>query len=226
MNASVVPLRLVGVSANGMDWTSDIYNAGTRRCVELADRYLAPGSRVLDFGCGMGLVSLLLHEMGHRPLGVDIDIANRPEKPAPTGAKWATYEAEIENPELIRDSWRVLQEHYGIEFETFDGTHVPAEDGAFDAVVAHAVYEHIEPDELPAVLGEVGRVTRQGGHFFVFRTPRELAYLEKLSSRLGMAGHERLCEEEAVSRMLGEHGFEVGQAEVTDLLPSFVPKGQ
>lgn len=39
----------------------------------LIDAMLAPGSRVLDAGCGPGRVGAILHERGHTVVGVDAD---------------------------------------------------------------------------------------------------------------------------------------------------------
>jgi len=39
----------------------------------LVDAMLAPGSRVLDAGCGPGRVGAILHEHGHAVVGVDAD---------------------------------------------------------------------------------------------------------------------------------------------------------
>ena len=40
---------------------------------EFVHSFLAPGSRVLDAGCGTGRVGLRLHDLGHRVVGVDAD---------------------------------------------------------------------------------------------------------------------------------------------------------
>jgi SAM-dependent methyltransferase len=39
----------------------------------LVDAMLPPGGRVLDAGCGPGRVGAVLHERGHRVVGVDVD---------------------------------------------------------------------------------------------------------------------------------------------------------
>lgn len=39
----------------------------------LVDALLAPGSRVLDAGCGPGRTGAVLHDRGHRVTGVDVD---------------------------------------------------------------------------------------------------------------------------------------------------------
>jgi SAM-dependent methyltransferase len=42
----------------------------------LADHRLAPGSRVLDIGCGVGWTTLFLAEAGYQTLGIDLVEAN------------------------------------------------------------------------------------------------------------------------------------------------------
>lgn len=54
----------------------------------LIDAIVAPGSRVLDAGCGQGRISGALHRRGHDVIGVDIDpvllAAAREDNPGPT----------------------------------------------------------------------------------------------------------------------------------------------
>lgn len=128
----------------GMDWISDIYVHGTRRCVELMDQYLPRGASVLDFGCGMGLVTVLLGKLGFRVTGMDIDIGNQASlQPAALEAPWGSMEAELEYPSFLGDCWNLLSRRFGNEFIKFDGKHVPVASNSLDGVVSHAVYEHI-----------------------------------------------------------------------------------
>ncbi|NUN70029.1 MAG: methyltransferase domain-containing protein [Bacteroidetes bacterium] len=70
-----------------------------------------------------------------------------------------------------------VQEYIGVEIDTersrttskadlfYDGTRIPCEDGAFDAVLANEVFEHVfNPD---AFLMEVNRVLKPGGKFLI-----------------------------------------------------------
>lgn len=54
----------------------------------LVDAMVAPGSRVLDAGCGTGRLAHALHRRGHRSVGVDVDPvlveAARADRPGPT----------------------------------------------------------------------------------------------------------------------------------------------
>jgi 2-polyprenyl-6-hydroxyphenyl methylase/3-demethylubiquinone-9 3-methyltransferase len=100
-----------------------------------------PGTahRILDLGCGAGLVANDLVQRGFEVLGVDLaaealEVAARHD---PTGrARW-----------LLADV-RALP--------------LPAE--SFDVVCAMDLLEHVEP--VDAVIGEVARILRPGGLFF------------------------------------------------------------
>ena len=52
------------------------------------DALVAPGSRVLDAGCGTGRVGAELARRGHRVVGVDSDASMLAEAPAVDGALW------------------------------------------------------------------------------------------------------------------------------------------
>lgn len=97
----------------------------------------APQPCVVDLGCGRGD-------------GVDLVRAARPD------AQWIGIDiaqsAEVD--ERRRDD---------AEFRTFDGIHLPLEDGSVDVVYSQQVFEHVEqPDPL---LADVARVLRAGGIF-------------------------------------------------------------
>jgi SAM-dependent methyltransferase len=126
---------------------------------------------------------------------------------------------------LIRDCWDTLGPLYDVGFVSFDGRNIPFEDGYFDGVIMHAVFEHLLVEEIPAMLREIHRVTAPGGFLFVFRTPREGSYLEGLSRRLGLAAHEKLYREEEVESLASAAGFHLAGRNVTDMLPAFPPRG-
>jgi SAM-dependent methyltransferase len=105
----------------------------------LADDYiprLASGS-VIDLGCGAG----------------DSVVQFRDVNPA---VRWVGVDVE-RSPEVAS------RRRTDAEFVTFDGVHLPFEDGSYDAVYCKQVLEHVrEPGPL---LTEVARVLRPGGVF-------------------------------------------------------------
>src|SRR4029077_242643 len=96
------------------------------------------GRRVLDLGCGKGRFARALGEQGARVVGLDVSAAML-EEAAGTGL------------DRVRGSARRL----------------PFETASFDRVVAVEVFEHLAPEALDGVCGEVWRVLRPGGIFVV-----------------------------------------------------------
>ena len=99
---------------------------------------LAGSTRMLDAGCGEGQVGRLAGRIEGMQLVVGVD---------PT---WA---------QVVEASRR----GGGVAVGRASATHLPFEDGAFDAVVACLVFEHIS--DVDGALAEVARVLRLGGRF-------------------------------------------------------------
>jgi len=100
--------------------------------------YIKPGMRVLDCGCGPGAISVGLAEAvgpaGH-VTGVDF------------GESQIEVAKAHSNPNLI--------------FRVASVYKLPFEDGAFDLVFSHALFEHLA-DPIRGI-SEIGRVLRPGG---------------------------------------------------------------
>lgn len=97
-------------------------------CVDLIARYLQPGARILDVGCGIGAYAGPLTERGYRWTGCEV----RPEFVAQASAKGLDVRA------------------------TAAGERLPFADGAFDAAIAIEVLEHVE--DYDAIVTEIRRV--------------------------------------------------------------------
>ncbi len=96
---------------------------------------LAPGSRVLDAGCGASIFPIHLAACGHRVSAVDLH--------PPQGL-------------AAMHGVRVDYRKAGID-------RLPFPDWEFDAVFCISVIEHLGREGIPAVLQELGRVVRPGG---------------------------------------------------------------
>lgn len=207
-----------------MDWSSRLWLDGTRRCVNKMGCYLSRENTVLDFGCGLGLVSALLATCGYQVSGVDIDAGNQPEVACKSSlAPWASLEEEIRQPGMMENMWKGLEGEFGVQFKNYDGQVLPWSDQSFNAAVAHGVIEHISPSLLPMTFQELFRVLSPGGYLFIFRTPRDMAYLEKLARMVGLPTHDLTYDERLLEDLMKVAGFTVMERDVSDLLPSFLP---
>lgn len=93
----------------------------------------------LDVGCGTGFLALLLAELGHRVVGVD-----------------------MAGEMLDRARTKAAQAGLTVAFQPADAEDLPFEDGAFDLVLErHVIWTLPEP---AVALSEWRRVLRPGGH--------------------------------------------------------------
>jgi len=109
-------------------------------------------SKILDFGCGEGVMAKGVARAAREVHGVDL------------------------TPQFMRLEQRVA-EVFGkrnklpkVNLRAVDAQKpLPYEDGAFDAVFAWSVFEHV--DDVPRALREIHRVLRPGGAFFLIINP-------------------------------------------------------
>ncbi|HEY1796740.1 MAG TPA: class I SAM-dependent methyltransferase [Stellaceae bacterium] len=104
--------------------------------IRYIQRHAAPGARILDLGCGTGLIAIALHDLGYKVVACDVS-AGMLEK--------------LADDKGDRD----------IELRRGDGFAIPAADREFDMVVSRMFIQHF-PD-WPQILAEKARVTRPGG---------------------------------------------------------------
>lgn len=159
--------------------------------VEAAD--LPPGSRVLEVGCGTGVVARYLAD--HPPVDSVVGV-----DPSPV---------LVERARNVTDDERVT-------FEEGDGQALRFEDASFDAVVMHTVTCHV-PDTT-RLLAESYRVLRPGGCLLAFdgdyRTTTVAVGDHDPLQRCVDAALDDLLEHPYVVRRLpqlaADAGFEVG----------------
>lgn len=101
----------------------------------------APGSHVLDLGCGTGTLTLLLAQAGLRVTGLDIDTAVLAR---------AQRKADAAGVQRIR-------------FAQGSATQLPFADGVFDGVATSLVFHHLSSGAKVAALKACARVLRPGG---------------------------------------------------------------
>jgi ubiquinone/menaquinone biosynthesis C-methylase UbiE len=115
-----------------------VFDRYARDLVERA-RPIGPSDRILDLGCGTGIVARVLRErLGGAATIVGIDVS----------------------PPMIEKARSIAPE---IDFRVGDAMALPFEEGSFDLVIAQEVLQFV-PDRL-AALREVRRVLSPGGRF-------------------------------------------------------------
>ena len=100
-------------------------------------RFAAPGARILDLGCGSGLISKELAKLGYEVVSCDVS----------------------------QGMLDVLERERGdlkLETRCGDAYAIPAADGEFDMVVSRMFIQHFV--DWPKIVAEMARVTRPGGH--------------------------------------------------------------
>lgn len=183
----------------------------------LAD--LQPGERVLDIGCGCGLMALFLRDYlqpNGQYLGVDV------YKPA---VRWCERHLSVRSPNFRFIHADIRNQAYNASgsVSATDYT-LPLGDKSFDVVLLKSVFTHLQPAETTNYLKEIERVLAPGGRclatFFLLNpTQEELDLQGRSSLRLNFGPGawryvHRDCPESAIayeeSYLLGElarHGL-------------------
>jgi len=123
---------LIGINAARLDYL--------RRVLKRERGGEPAGARLLDVGCGIGLVSEPLARLGYAVTGID---------PSPHSL------------ELARE--RAARAGLAIGYRVGRGEDLPYPDASFEVVTCCDVLEHVE--DLPRVLSELARVLTPGGVF-------------------------------------------------------------
>lgn len=110
------------------------------------------GKKILDLGCGGGLISEALAELTAQVTGIDIE------------------ERLIEVAKLHAEQQQLNINYYAMAVENYD-------EGLFDAIVCMEMLEHVEkPEEM---IAQCHRLLKKGGVLFLSTIHRTLkAYLE------------------------------------------------
>lgn len=141
--------------------------------------------RLLDIGCG-AYPNFLCHTEFKEKFGLD---------------KLPTDQTDVQGVQLAN-------------FDLETQTDLPFQDNFFDTITMLAVFEHIEPAKLPAVLKEIHRVLKPGGQF-ILTTPTVwtnalLKYLAmvKLVSQEEIEEHKDAYTPKRIKTALNQAGFD------------------
>lgn len=112
------------------------------------------GAEVLEFGCNVGAMSVVLAALGARVTAIDV------------------------NPDFVRLAQANCRAYgFGSAVEVLhipDTTRLPFLDEHFDAVVCSSVLEYVPHDMLPFAQKEIARVLKTSGTLFVMGTSNRL----------------------------------------------------
>ncbi len=159
-------------------------------------KYVAPGSKVLDWGCGAGHFSFGLSKLGFKTSGYGFyDFELRPHIP----------------------------DNYEFTMGSFDDpVTIPYPVGHFDAVVSVGVLEHVREtggNELGS-MKEVERILRPGGHFLCFHFPNRLSLMEQLNVALKAVHHHTYkYDRENIELLCRQSGLELLEVRRYGALP-------
>jgi SAM-dependent methyltransferase len=157
--------------------------------------------RVLDWGCGWGLIS-------HELKAAGIDVASTDYSPAHPGRRPSGHYPDVQIEHL------------------HDPVALPFPNGMFDAVLSLGVLEHVA--NPGASLDELHRVLRPGGTLFVYKLPNRFSWLEWVARHLGLEHHGMRPEDTLYTlgsavTLIRAHGFVVRSARRANMLPLTLP---
>jgi SAM-dependent methyltransferase len=132
---------------------------------QTALKYLKPGARILDFGCGPCDKTAILQALGFQCSGCD-DLQEDWHKQPGQREQILRFAAEC-----------------GIEFRIYEGEGIPFDSGTFDMVMMHDILEHIHhsPREL---LNDLMERTTDDGILFI-TVPNQVNIKKRIEVILG-----------------------------------------
>ena len=120
--------------------------AGADRADPAGERPASDTTRLLDYGCGNGVLLMLLRRLGFRGdlAGADVSAG------------------------MLEEAARQWPDDSPPGFRQINKGSAPYDDGSFDIVVASAVFHHVPPADRAAVYGDMARLLAPGGRAYVF----------------------------------------------------------
>jgi SAM-dependent methyltransferase len=170
-----------------------------RKRVAFVKEHVMVGSRILDVGCGTGVLAERLLREGYAVTGAD------------------PFAAMLERMKARDPRLETVHAH---------GQDLPFEDGTFDFTYCVAVMHHVaDPKDVRDTLVEMARVTKPGGLVMVWDHNPRNPYWPILMKRVPQdTGAERLIPEEEVVAGLKAGGATPVEVHTSGLMPDFTPR--
>jgi 2-polyprenyl-3-methyl-5-hydroxy-6-metoxy-1,4-benzoquinol methylase len=182
-----------------------------REDMNIFKEYVVKKGIVLDFGCGSGYNSVLLANMGFWVKSVDVN-------------NYTEYRKNEYNKLMAEDQRRLWNElskkSKRLSFSHYSNT-LSFKRNTFDAVLAHAVLEHVPVNKVPTVLAEIHRVLKPKGVLYISRLPRSLSWSEHLARVMRIGCHEKLYGDQEMVKILHKSKFEVFRQEYEEVIPAY-----
>ncbi len=194
-------------------YSSKTHVANVTRDLEILKQLSPPPQTILDFGCGIGLQSFLLANIGYKVSGLE----TVEDKSLNGFLKGKSEFYKKTREESMESVWEIIKGKTNVEFQFYDGKKIPFPDECFDNVFTYAVMEHIPFDEIPNIIMEIKRVLKTHGAFYIFQLPQRTSYTEFIARKLGVESHEFLWEREVMEKLLHKKGFETIFSEKVDM---------
>jgi len=157
---------------------------------------------VLDWGCGKGHVSKLVHDLGPKQLDSCDLLSDRDD---------STFGQEVPIIKRFGIQVRPLQHEYVLPYDS----------ASFDMVLSVGVLEHVSNERES--LAEIVRVLKSRGLFFCFFLPTQRSWTQQVCRWLGDHYHDRLYTEARAKTILRAAGLELLDIWYRQLLPKNSP---
>ena len=142
--------------------------------IRMMSKYLRPGSKVLDVGCGFGMPTSQALAY-YRMSACDM-----------LGGNAGSYGYDRE---FIESIMKVrLADTDGV-FRWSEPEHIPFDDCEFDGILLYAVIEHVPNCHKEGFLRECLRVLKPGGRIFMYRAVNRRSITEKAVAAAGIVTH-------------------------------------
>lgn len=124
-------------------------------CLEFVNGEVLKNKRILEIGCGSGLISHEISKHGNQIISIDVE--------------------DMSVKECIKKFEPLLLNY--INFQSADGSKLPFKSNVFDIVVCNQVIEHFHKQRQQQLIDESYRVLKQKGMFYI-ATPNKIWPIE------------------------------------------------